>query len=268
MYCNSKIVVFDLDETLGYFVELGMLWDAIKECINNSKLHIKINQELFNTVLDLYPEFLRPKIIDILSYLKSKKQKNDCTKIMIYTNNQGPYDWAKLIMKYFESKLNYNLFDQLIGAYKVNGKRVELCRTTNEKTYKDLIKCTKIPEDTEICFLDDIYHPKMKNDKIYYINVKPYKYDLEFNLMIDRLLDCADIGIPTSCRDQIMSMLHTFRYNHVGKTPKAIKIDQILSKKIMQHLQIFFKKQIQNPPPKGTKRNIKLKKNKTIKKVY
>ena len=32
MYKSSprKIVVFDLDETLGSFVELGMFWDAIK----------------------------------------------------------------------------------------------------------------------------------------------------------------------------------------------------------------------------------------------
>ena len=30
MSCDSKIVVFDLDETLGYFSEFGMFWDALK----------------------------------------------------------------------------------------------------------------------------------------------------------------------------------------------------------------------------------------------
>ena len=30
MNCSSKIVVFDLDETLGYFVEFGMFWDSLK----------------------------------------------------------------------------------------------------------------------------------------------------------------------------------------------------------------------------------------------
>ena len=35
MNCGSKIVVFDLDETLGYFVEFGMFWDALKHYYKN-----------------------------------------------------------------------------------------------------------------------------------------------------------------------------------------------------------------------------------------
>ena len=174
MSCNSKIVVFDLDETLGYFMELGMFWDALNAYIKHKQIKNPINQELFDNVLDLYPEFLRPNIIEILKYLKKKKEKKNCSKLMIYTNNQGPIEWANYIMKYFEKKLNYKIFDQIIAAFKVQGKRVELCRTTHMKTHSDLIKCTKVSEDTEICFLDDVYYPDMSNDKIYYINVKPY----------------------------------------------------------------------------------------------
>ena len=33
MSCHPKIVVFDLDETLGYFSEFGMFWDALKSYI-------------------------------------------------------------------------------------------------------------------------------------------------------------------------------------------------------------------------------------------
>ena len=33
MNCYKKIVVFDLDETLGYFMELGMFWDTVTEFI-------------------------------------------------------------------------------------------------------------------------------------------------------------------------------------------------------------------------------------------
>ena len=74
MTCHSKIVVFDLDETLGYFMELGMFWDALKAYIKNkNSKKITIDQALFNNILDLYPEFLRPNIIGILSYLKKKK---------------------------------------------------------------------------------------------------------------------------------------------------------------------------------------------------
>ena len=30
-----KIVVFDLDETLGYFTELGIFYDCLKKYLNN-----------------------------------------------------------------------------------------------------------------------------------------------------------------------------------------------------------------------------------------
>ena len=66
------------------------------------------------------------------------------------------------------------------------------------KTHSDLIKCTKIPEHTQICFLDDVFYPDMKNENIYYINIKPYVYDLQFDIMIKRLLksDIINIDVP------------------------------------------------------------------------
>ena len=63
-----------------------------------------------------------------------------------------------------------------------------MCRTTHSKTREDLLKCTKLPENTEICFLDDLYHPGMDNDNIYYINVKPYKHDLNFTEILNRII--------------------------------------------------------------------------------
>ena len=246
MSCYSKIVVFDLDETLGYFMELGMFWDALKGYIKNEKQKNKIiiDQELFNNVLNLYPEFLRPNIIGILNYLKKKKQNNHCDKLMIYTNNQGPVEWAKYIINYFNKKINYEIFDQIIAAFKVQGKRVELCRTTHMKTHSDLIKCTKLPEDTEICFLDDVFYPDMTNDKIYYINVKPYIYDLEFEEMITRCLNSGILGSdvePVSFKTYIMNFIKKYHYTYVGKKHIDKNIDNILSKKILQHLHIFFK---------------------------
>ena len=43
-----KIVVFDLDETLGYFTELGLFWDSLIEYIKTEKqpsLFVSINNE-------------------------------------------------------------------------------------------------------------------------------------------------------------------------------------------------------------------------------
>jgi len=191
---------------------------------------------------------------------------------MICTNNQGPVEWANYIMKYFEEKINYKIFDQIIAAFKVQGKRVELCRTTHMKTHADLIKCTKIPEDTQICFLDDVFYPDMSNEKIYYINVKPYIHDLEFGEMITRLLN-SDIlsgegGDPTYCREFMLTFMKRYNYIYVGKNAETQNVDKIVSKKILQHLHIFFKMQPIEPPihkNKLTKRS-KISKNKTLKK--
>jgi hypothetical protein len=243
MSCNKKIVVFDLDETLGYFMELGMFWDSLKYYIKNNSLPYLLNQELFDKTLDIFPEFLRPNIFNILTYLKEKKENNHCNKLMIYTNNQGPEEWAKCIMTYFENKINAKIFDQIIAAFKVRGKRVELCRTTHLKTHSDLIKCTKLPSNTQICFLDDVFYPDMSNDNIYYINVKPYVHDLEFNVMIERFIEKQIINISDAVdfKKNILTNLRKYNYIYSPKTDLEINVDKTISKKIFQHLQSFFK---------------------------
>ena len=44
-----KYVVFDLDETLGYFTELGIFWDSLKSVLKKN-----LNQIEFNKICDLY----------------------------------------------------------------------------------------------------------------------------------------------------------------------------------------------------------------------
>ena len=268
MSCITKIVVFDMDETLGYFIELGMFWDAITGFIKNEKLNININQELFNKILDLFPEFLRPNIINILKYLKKKKQQNHCEKLMIYTNNQGPEEWAHYIMKYFDDKLNYKIFDQIIAAFKVNGKRVELCRTTHMKTFTDFTKCTKVPETTQICFLDDVYYPGMGKDNIYYINIKPYVYDLTFEEMVNRLLKSGILGKENMlCKEYILNYMKRYNYTHISKSYISQNVDKALSKKIMHHLELFFNKNHGNGNENKNKGNVNKTKRKKIYKI-
>ena len=259
-----KIVVFDLDETLGYFTQFGIFWD----CLNNYiKLENKMSltQDCFNNVLDLYPEFVRPNIINILTYLKSKKKSKCCHKMMIYTNNQAPKKWSHHIVSYFESKIKYNLFDQIISAFKINGKHVEICRTSHVKSHKDFIKCTKIPSTAEICFLDDNYYPEMANDNIYYINVKPYYYYLNFDYMITKFVEC-DYGkkmidekqkfIEFMCAD-----FKRYKYEYIEKNKHDYELDKIIGKQILIHLQDFFNKSVKNK----TRRTSFNKKSRTIK---
>jgi hypothetical protein len=252
MNCGSKIVVFDLDETLGYFVEFGMFWDTLKNYYKNLNLDPNPNknpvfdQDLFNKLLDLYPEFIRPNILNILNYLKRKKQDKHCHKLMIYTNNQGPPEWAQQIKGYFEDKMNASLFDQIIGAFKVNGKQVELSRTTHMKTHKDFISCTKIPETTQICFIDDVFHPGMTNDNIYYIHIKPYTYDLTFDTIVDRFVGSGLLHVdsPTSMKETIIAGMKRYNYTYVEKTQLEHEIDAMLSKKILHHLHTFFNRKL------------------------
>jgi hypothetical protein len=237
-----KIIVFDLDETMGYFTELGIFWDCLNRYLSNKNM-APLNQTDFNNVLQLYPEFIRPNIVNILQYLKVKKEQNCCHKIMIYTNNQGPKVWATYIKGYFENEINYALFDKIIAAFKVNGKTVEICRSSHAKNHKDFIKCTQLPKNAEICFLDDSFYPGMANNNIYYINVKPYYHDLKFKDMIDLFVNSKMSNSLTDKTDFCNSMLTDFaRYNYeyIHKSNAECEIDKILGKKIMMHLEYFF----------------------------
>lgn len=261
-----KIVVFDLDESLGYFTQYGIFWDSLKNYLK-VKNKIELTQHDFDLILDLYPEFLRPNIINILSYLKNKKRTNCCHKMMIYTNNTGPREWAKNIISYFEKKINYKLVDQIIAAFKINGKRVEICRTTHSKTHKDLIKCTKIPADAEICFMDDYFYPDMANDNIYYINIKPYFHDIKFEEMLLRFKN-SEIGKQIITDDNdfeklMIGNINLFKYLVVEKNEKEYEVDKVLGKHIISHLQIFFSRSTKNK----TIKNRLNKKNRTYKNI-
>ena len=259
-----KIVVFDLDETLGYFTEFGIFWDCLIYYLKN-KNEETITQSDFNDILDLFPEFLRPNIINILNYLKNKKQSLCCHKMMIYTNNSGPKEWAHHIIDYFSKKINYKLFDQLISAFKINGKVVEVCRTTHDKTYNDFIKCTKLPINAEICFLDDTFYPEMANDNIYYINVKPYYHDLKFEYMLDKFSK-SDIGKKIINNDdnfiKIMNEhIKLYKYDCINKETNEYEMDKIVGKQIVKHLQEFFNKTKKNKTIRNKKvKNYKLNK--------
>ena len=269
---KSKIVVFDMDETLGYFVEFGIFWEVLNSYIKEYNNIEELDQKEFNIILDLYPEFIRPNIYSILNYLKYKKISHECHDIMIYTNNQGPPVWPFYVKEYFENKIKYKLFDKIIRAFKINGKQIEISRTTHDKTYKDFIKCSKIPINTQICFLDDTYYPEMKNENVYYIKLKPYVYNLSYDTLLERFIS-SGIGRKIVKNDNVdnfydfmLSNMNNYNLVHELKKTKDYEIDKIITKKIMVHLQTFFKK-IKNLPANSrkTKLNNQKIKNKTLK---
>ena len=215
---NGKYVVFDVDETLGYFSQLGAFMDALSYYYKDfSRSHF----ERFNEILDLYPEFIRTNMIDILKYINNKKSQGTCSGIFIYTNNQGPRTWVQHIAKYFEYKVGDQLFDKIIAAYKVNGKVVEQGRTSQNKTYADLLRITGISPQAEVCFVDDLNHPGMRHSNVLYLNVKPYVKTLSVNEMIRRYLNSGVIPAHNIKRftDTMNERMGSITFNNNNNNP-------------------------------------------------
>jgi hypothetical protein len=180
---SSVAFVFDLDKTIGYFTQFAIFMEGIEEYFNK-----KITKKQFFKLLDLYPDVFRPDMFKIFRHLKRLKQKKKRVKVLIYTNNNGPKSWVHDIKKYIEHKINYELFDRTIAAWKVNGKIYEKCRTSYDKSYKDLLACSMLSTKYNIMFFDDQPHPKMKHEKINYLYLKGYKHDIKFTYMIKKFL--------------------------------------------------------------------------------
>lgn len=265
---SNKIIVFDLDETMGFFTQMGTFWDTIRILNSNAynTMNKHIPQPTFQETLDLFPEFLRPNILNILHYIIECKKKGLCKDVMIYTNNQGPSVWVDMIKKYFNIKMDYPIITNIVRAFKVNNKKVELCRTSHEKKFDDFINCTKLPNDVELCFIDDTKHNGMVHDQVYYINILPYRYFLPIDSMIERYITLVktkyhekyikDIQDSKSDKRFVVldrlskynsfiisfgeSTYNKYNLHYVRKTPNDYKIDQIIGKRLYHMIEDFI----------------------------
>tara|TARA_Y100001970_G_scaffold269375_1_gene361776 strand:+ start:1842 stop:2732 length:891 start_codon:yes stop_codon:yes gene_type:complete len=172
----KRVVVFDFDETLGQFSQPYKFWQTLKKFLRDNILNTKYLYRFF----DIFPQYFRTNLFKILTNIKIKKINGYCDSVMIYTNNGAQSFWVDTIKDYIHKKLNYKLFDQVIRAYKINGKKIELCRTSYSKSHKDFLSCSKLPYDTQICFIDDQVHPQMDNNNVKYIVIQPYIYNLNY----------------------------------------------------------------------------------------
>ena len=194
----KKVVVFDMDETLGCFYQLGMFTSTLED-----NLHRKLTNDEFNILMELFPLYQRTNIIPILNYIKKKKQEHKCFKVYIYTNNQGP-------------------------------KR----RTSHNKSVADLLKCTKLPKNTQFCFLDDKYHPHMLNTNVLYLHLNEYHYHYEPNFLFNTFkkhFHINDVYIEYLKDSNNNILLEQFPENSNANHEKNI------SKQILIELQLFFK---------------------------
>lgn len=237
-YKRPNIVVFDLDETIGYFTEFSVLYDIF---IKYGNIPHHQQQHVFNILFDLYPEYLRPDILNILIYLANHKRNKKCAGVYIYTNNQAPIEWTYLIKTYLENKIGYPLFNHVVGAFKIKGRVQEVCRCSHDKTRRDLIRCAKLPTNSHICFIDNTHYESMHD--VFYIKVNTYTYNLSFPTIINRLL-ASNIGKQIHNHRHFINYVK--RYNPMSlyvfqeKDPEEYELDVIVSKKIVDFLKTFF----------------------------
>ena len=238
----DKVVVFDLDETLGSFADLYILWRGIKKAVPTFVE--------FGDLCDAFPEFLRYGILTILEYLYDKKLKKECHKIFIYTNNQCSSEWVNLISQYLETKVKSSrskpskhvLFDKAICAFKINNKPIETCRTTHNKTRDDFIRCTFTSENADICFVDDVEYPAMKSTKVYYICPRPYIHMLTTNTIIKRIANLSWIPKGILSNESFWKdwfQLHKRKFSR-RLCGEDISLDLQVSQKMIYHLREFM----------------------------
>lgn len=232
----KKVIVFDLDETLGSFGELCVLWIGILKYLPDFTNH----QDFFNKLLDLYPEFLRTDVLKLLSFLYRRKQTRACSKIFVYTNNQcsPSVEWVNLITRYFDYKLSASsdkpVFDHIVRAFMIGNQRIEFMRTSHEKTYEDFIKCTLLPRNAEICFIDNTHFDGMLKERVYYIRPKSYFHGLSVQTVLSRL--------------QKSKLVSTNVYNQIADYYKAnikcgstrLSSDKLVAERLMFYLREFF----------------------------
>jgi hypothetical protein len=243
---NGKIIIFDLDETIGSFSDLYILWQTIEKYIEQNLID-------FNSLMDLYPEFLRHGILQILEFLYYKKIKGECSKIFIYTNNQCIIDesnnWVQLIINYIEKKIatkeSHKLFDQIVQTFKIGDKQIELKRTSHSKTSTDFIKCTLLPKTTEICFIDNSFFPKMIGRRVYYIQPRSYIHYLKTDEIIDRFISSnlfKNVQYFGECFESILyeSFLKKKSFINMINIEKRLETDILISQKMMYYIREFF----------------------------
>lgn len=232
-------IVFDLDETLGHFSQLYTFLNLVQGYLKR-----KFKKEEFFEMLDLFPEFLRPDIINVLKRIVQKLENKECYSVMIYTNNNGPKFWCEYIIAYFHYRLNYKIFGHIISAFKIGNKKIELRRTSNEKSYKDFINCTQLPDTTQVCFIDDQHYSKMEHENVVYIHINPYIRNILFRTMAIKYYNNNPDLFNKQEIDKFINYIELYTCNYkldyLYKNDVEEKIDYLISQRIIKEIEIFF----------------------------
>jgi hypothetical protein len=252
---DQRVVVFDLDETLGHFHLIRLIWESIHEFINYNNIPYMMGQTDFNDLFDIFPEMLRPEVLSILLFLKNEKDRGACNGIMVYTNNKYPKEWVYLIIRYIEHKVGHKLFDNIVLAFKMNGRVQQMGRTTNDKKIEDFVACCRLPQSVEICYFDNSEYSGMVSENVYYLKVRAYYHPFTETSIIHRI-STRPIWARVLCAEhdrQIQTFIRFFiknlrrkRYHFADKSFLDYEMDKVISKRVRTHLMDFFGHMVTN----------------------
>ena len=200
-------VVFDMDKCIGYFTQIALYQDIIEEL--SRPLLVKEYYELF----DMFPMIFRPGIFNVFRYLKKMKKKGRLEVIM-YTNNNGPPSWATNIRKYIEHKIKHKLFDRTIKGWKYNNKIVEEKRKGYEKSWEDLLDCTRLTKNDKVIFFDDRdEHYKMRHRNVDYQKVQPYRVGIKHDYFVNKFVKSKLNKTLKINKEELIRECNRSRYN-------------------------------------------------------
>jgi len=237
---TKKYIVFDLDETLGNFVQLGIFCDVIENVFR-----VNLSQTGFNEMCDTFHHFFRPHLFNILETINVHKKYNPHINLAIYTNNVGNQSWTHKLKTYMETKVGTLLFDRVICAYKNMDNQMEVCRSTSQKCPQDLARCVNSPQNAKFIFFDDQHHPLMAHPQVTYFRTKPYTYFYPFNNMIDLFIKTQTAKqLLHKCtpvtRYELLNEFDKYNYKERKINSQEYNIDIIVSKKINEHIYLFI----------------------------
>lgn len=257
---NKIYIIFDLDETIGQFSQLGYFYQGITKYFN--KLPSKKD---FFILLDKYKYYFRPRIFDIFNYIKyHKKRHKNRLYILIFTNNQAGKKWITDIKDYIELKINYNLFDKIIGPYKIRNEIQEMLRSNHVKEYDDLVNFIECNDNTPIMFLDDKFHKGMLRDNIIYLLIEPYEFQYKIQDLINIYLNYND-DIHKEQFSKFITLFMSSKNYEITKS-NILKKDYNMSDIILKHIHNFLTSKLKRKHFKKTVRKRIQRRNKTLKK--
>tara|TARA_Y100000389_G_scaffold60022_1_gene56125 strand:- start:17196 stop:17828 length:633 start_codon:yes stop_codon:yes gene_type:complete len=161
----SKVVVFDLDETLGDFGDLSLRWPS--EVVEKKRFAQFCS--FMNDNIEVYSD-----LVNVLPKIVESRRAGRIEQIVIYTNNCAHASWACAIAGHIGWVHGTRVFDAVVAGYKPELGPTQ-CRLGPAKTYQELCNCLGLEENTRMCFIDDQEHKGMRHANVSYVKTSPYK---------------------------------------------------------------------------------------------